>query len=348
MAFLTSRQRKILDMSLDFRDRLEDVAKVKFSEFLQHPKWGETNFEALVDDFEKRLRPIIDLLLRSDLTIFNEAELTQLSEYFHSILNSLENISSFSIGKDGAIPRRQELIVKASENIRSFETLVGKYAYQLSLHEDVSKKYSDEMESIIQQMKISLLDSIASRETAEEVKKEIDAVLTSVRKAAPEVGVSAQAEIFQKQSRKYFISSLAWLAATTISTAASICVAWHFYLHPQYLMGDLSLAIQVVVVKIMIITMLVSTTVWCGKNYRALAHETSVNRHRSNSLSTFRTFVEATSEADIRNAVLLEATKTIFSHAASGYLDKGDSSGADTRILEVVRAASSVSRSHTG
>lgn len=74
----------------------------------------------------------------------------------------------------------------------------------------------------------------------------------------------------------------------------------------------------------------------CLKNYRANKHLQVVNSHRSLALLTFQTFVEAASgNEDVKNAVLLETTRSIFAPGATGY-DSNTPDGPDTRLIEIL------------
>jgi len=94
-----------------------------------------------------------------------------------------------------------------------------------------------------------------------------------------------------------------------------------------------------------VLLVLLTATVWCGRIYKALKHQITVNRHRANSLKTFQAFVKAASDDATRNAVLLETTRSIFTNSPSGYLEGSDSaSDTNTKVLEIVKGASHVQR----
>ena len=69
------------------------------------------------------------------------------------------------------------------------------------------------------------------------------------------------------------------------------------------------------------------------------------NKNKQNALSTFETFVKATSNEEIRNAVLLQTTKAIFSNPQSGYLKEDGSNDEPTQIIEIVKDMSKVIKS---
>jgi hypothetical protein len=70
-------------------------------------------------------------------------------------------------------------------------------------------------------------------------------------------------------------------------------------------------------------------------------HQSVINRHRANALKTFQAFVKASNDEKIRDAVLLETTRSIFSISPSGYIDaKADHTDNPTTVLEFVRDSS--------
>jgi hypothetical protein len=81
------------------------------------------------------------------------------------------------------------------------------------------------------------------------------------------------------------------------------------------------------------------------KNFSAMSHNRIINQHRAAALSTFQTFVTGTADAQIKSAILLQASQAIFSHQASGYL-KGESDTPQvTPIQEIFKSAT---RKETG
>lgn len=65
-----------------------------------------------------------------------------------------------------------------------------------------------------------------------------------------------------------------------------------------------------------------------------------MNRHRAIALGTFETFVAGTSDDVTKNAILMEATRSIFAPVQTGYV-AGDDDNSIGRVVEVVELASS-------
>jgi hypothetical protein len=83
--------------------------------------------------------------------------------------------------------------------------------------------------------------------------------------------------------------------------------------------------------------MLVTASVWCGKNYRILQHLATLNKHRSLSIRTLQAFVAAASDEQTKNAVLLEANRAVFSSGGTGYLDGSSDKESPITIIELAK-----------
>jgi len=95
--------------------------------------------------------------------------------------------------------------------------------------------------------------------------------------------------------------------------------------------------VQLAIAKIVVFGALYFALVWAGRVYRAESFNLVVNQHRQNALSTFETFVKATSDEHTKNAVLLHATQSIFSHQPSGFTQHYQDATPSPQVLEIVR-----------
>jgi DNA phosphorothioation-dependent restriction protein DptG len=76
---------------------------------------------------------------------------------------------------------------------------------------------------------------------------------------------------------------------------------------------------------------------WSARNYRTNKHNEILNRHRNNALKTFETFVLACRDDATRDAVLLEATKSIFDAQTSGYLTGEPEKVPSGTVIEILK-----------
>ena len=76
-----------------------------------------------------------------------------------------------------------------------------------------------------------------------------------------------------------------------------------------------------IISRVVLMSLLSFALVWMARNYRASRHNAVVNRHRENDLKTFRAFVEGPQDdPQVRNAILLQASQSIFAPQTSGYI----------------------------
>jgi CTP synthase (UTP-ammonia lyase) len=96
-------------------------------------------------------------------------------------------------------------------------------------------------------------------------------------------------------------------------------------------------SVQLAITKVVILSTIFTAAVACSRIYRAHRHNYVVNQHRRNALNTFQAFVNAPeADAQTKNAVLLEATKCIFSQQPTGYISSEQDSQ-PSQVLEIVR-----------
>ncbi|WP_421863776.1 hypothetical protein [Parvibaculum sp.] len=328
----------------EFKESIQPLLDIDTEAFLQQPRWGSVTFNQLADDFDVRLKSILTLLRQSDLSFLSLDELTDLRNRVSPIKSLLDEISDFRIEDGDPGGRRDQILNRMRDQIRDFEKFVNHFSTPLLIQILSSDENKTRFESLISGIELGRSRIFETLSEVIDTKADIERILGEIRAAAAEAGGEKHSGIFDTESRSLRRWSYAWLVATGAAIFSTGYSAIYFYHNPIYVWSDMTMALQVVTAKILLLGLLISTSVWCGRNYRALAHEASVNRHRANALSTFRTFVSSTEDPDVKNAVLLETTRSIFSQAPSGYLDKHDNSGSDTRITEVVRSLNSVAR----
>jgi hypothetical protein len=183
-------------------------------------------------------------------------------------------------------------------------------------------------------------------EKGQAIVADTESTLEQVRKAAAEVGVAQHAIHFQNEASSHLKLSKLWLAATLILALLTLGYGafnvWYYSTHILTLSS--SQAIQLGISKLVIFAVLYFGVVWSGKIYKAQQHNYVVNRHRQNALSTFETFVKAASEDQTKNAVLIQATQSIFSPQISGFTTQESEPATSPRILEIIRSVVGASK----
>jgi hypothetical protein len=179
----------------------------------------------------------------------------------------------------------------------------------------------------------------------------VDAALESIRSAAAEAGVSQNSVHFRNEASDHLTSSKNWLIAIATLSLLLVCfslwgtklLGW-IGLEDPGSSGDIILQIRFYLQKTVIIFVLIFALILATKNYNSARHNYVVNKHRSNSLSSFQAFVASASDEQTKNAVLLQATQSIFSHQPSGYIKTDGENSSQGTVIEVMRSLGSVNR----
>jgi hypothetical protein len=178
---------------------------------------------------------------------------------------------------------------------------------------------------------------------AQETLREMESLSTKAKEAAAIVGVGQHASYFNDEVSDHRKASSYWLVLTGLlaaiaagyslwsfhqiaGTPAEGAVAW--WPHLTYLTS-----------RLIVLSVIFFGMGWAARNYRAHKHNEIVNRHRQNALRTFETFARAADDKATKDAVLLEATKSIFGAQSSGYLSGEAEKVPSGTVIEVLGKA---------
>ncbi|WP_144234155.1 hypothetical protein [Oceanidesulfovibrio marinus] len=165
--------------------------------------------------------------------------------------------------------------------------------------------------------------------------KEINSLLAISKDIAIKAGIANHSDDFMEESKANKKNSRSWLIASSMFALASLSFLLYLYFCESQVPTSYLDLLQHSILRVLILSTLLSATFWCAKNYRALINLHHLNKHRANALLTFQAFIKATSDEATKNAVLLETTRSIFAVAPSGFLDgNAGASQSDINILQ--------------
>jgi len=169
-------------------------------------------------------------------------------------------------------------------------------------------------------------------------KKEIDDIIMKAREASAGAGAAVFTQDFDKEASKLSKNANKWLIATAVLGSITLVIAALTWFWTQTGL-DTGQIWQKVASKFIVLSILLTATLWCGKIYKALMHQSAINRHRALSLQTFQAFSSAASDVQTKDAVLLETTHSIFSQGVTGYVDSASAvADSDARVIEIVKS----------
>jgi hypothetical protein len=266
------------------------------------------------------------------------SRLNQLADISQSVWNQFQAIKSFSVEQNPANPtgRRDQLLNELRDAWDNYYAVVTpQIAYSKGRATDYSALEREARGTL------SLMKDLTTSLTTEKDKgiAEIQGALERVRRAAAEAGVAQHAIHFSQESQRYQREAWWWLAASVLFAGGT--VAYALIGLSAHLVGlgetaTVARVVQAVIPRIIVISILSFGLVWAARNYSASRHNLVVNRHRQNALSTFETFVKAAGDAQTKDAVLIQATQSIFSAQPSGFI-RNDPEPGSNQIVEIVR-----------
>ena len=174
----------------------------------------------------------------------------------------------------------------------------------------------------------------------DEQKDEASNILAEVRKVAAEQGVSQQATYFKEQADDHKEEAASWRKYTiwmAIVVGVFGIIAMFSHIIPGLSSDKLAVSIQIIAGKILVFFVLSYMLSFCAKNYLSSRHNEVVNRHRQNSLMTYKALVDAGGTSEARDVVLNHAAGSIYNLHDSGFskssAQKGSSSSTIVSML---------------
>jgi hypothetical protein len=223
----------------------------------------------------------------------------------------------------------------ANEQKKKIEELNTEIEIAKSLSNELITRKAKFVEEIDEQKNLVIQDFDKVKDS---FVKQVDGLKETVNLKTQEVGIGKFSAIFKEESESYRKSANSWMRNTVLIMIALVGGVVLLFFFVEVDDGKTFQIVQYSVTKILIISSGFYSLSICMKNYRAHKHNEVLNRHRHNALTTFETFTKSTDDPQTKNAVLLEATRSIFSNQNTGYnnVDVSDSE-ITNKIIEYVK-----------
>lgn len=290
----------------------------------------------------------IEEALRGIRGIYERLNLLQIEILPLEVLSSIRSVTG---GVGGTLTRIKEFTPEKPEYQSRPREIVDQFKREVEQQYRESFKILAPIVSFLEVQSIGLSESAqkskkilkdlsGTLEAAQKNGVEVEKALENARRATGEIGIREYARNFKLQSDEHKRMSLFWFFSTALLSVGTLLYAIH-ELHaytnsPFDLTGNQ--AVQVAISRVVVFGILYFGILWSSKTYRAHRHNYVVNKHRQNALDTFEAFVSASKEdPETKNAILLEATKCIFSHQLSGYLTSEPDPSPSQQFVEIFR-----------
>lgn len=329
---------------IGFLEIIKEITSVSVDSLLERSEWGSINFNDAQMDIN-RFYSLCNHFKVLPLEQLPSDVVTQLKAEIEPARQTLLNIHNFTLTQSNPTGVQAQYVATIKQQVDTFYKTAHVYVPYLAYQKGEIQKNIKELTSSVDAAK-SLLNK--SQSDTESKSSEIDKIIQAAREASASVGVAHFTADFVAESTAMEKQANVWLIATIFLAIVSFGFAIFFLVNKPDV-STVAMAIQYISSKILILILLITGTLWCGNLYKAAKHQAAANRFKGNSLKTFQAFVNATDDNAIKDAVLVETTRAIFSESATGYINS-DNSSADksTKIVEVIKhgaqAASAVAK----
>ncbi len=164
-----------------------------------------------------------------------------------------------------------------------------------------------------------------------------NAAATAAQSAAGRTGVTEYSRVFEEEAAHHAKHAKWWLLGGVGFLIVLLAAITGIIMIPVGDEIDDPQVVQWILLKALAVSLGSYLVFQAFRMYRSAQHLSVTNRHRDRALRTFETFATAATEGATRDAVLVEATRTIFAPGVTGLVDQGDSAPPPAALLEVFR-----------
>lgn len=314
------------------KEHLDKIKDFRINSLISNPSWGNANLESH-EDYIKLIFNILEKIRQIDYDQVMYEDLIIINKNVESIANLFQQIWALQSKNPNFHDLRNTIISDLSIIVNNLKALASSIFSYVGNNND----YLD----TIQNANNLINDAKEIQQQALNESSAYSAELKKIVKAAQQTtlkkGTHVFSEDFKNASEDAKKASIWWLVAAGIFATITLCVAIYMWQRPAE--GDLNIIIQKLGTKIIILSILLSATFWCGKIYKTLRHQYSTNKHRYMSIRTITAFRESVNDPNISDALTYEAARSVFRINSTGYIDENGSSSdsGDLKILEIAK-----------
>lgn len=313
---------------------IEKILEYQDKSLVSRPEWGSISFAKAEKDFD-RIFSVLGYLKVLPLEYLTDTSVKDIGDKISQLEEPFKNINAFNIEAGGTPQSRDGFVTAIHRGADNFFASSAPWLPFLAYQKGDVTKNIDALSASVQEAR-TMVD--AAKKGIEAKVAEINDIIVKAKEASASAGAAVFTHDFKKEAEERAGQARPWLYATGAFGTATVLLAILTWFWTQGGL-DAGQIIQKVASKVVALSVLVTGTLWCGKIYKALMHQSTVNKHRALSLQTFQAFSAAASDNQTKDAVLMETTRAIFANTATGYISpEAESNETESRIIEIAKS----------
>lgn len=319
---LSEQEKKVYEA----RSSLVRVQDFNPSDLVQKDRLGQSSFEEAVGPAAKVVE-LFRQLPESTLSLLPPNELQTVKSQSDSVYQLFQQILEFDIDAGDVKNRQTQSIEKLKSAYQShFTQIFPLISYSIARTVDFNRLEEQGRAAVqsVRDQTESLMAEIARQQS------EAARILDDVRKTAAERGISQEAFYFKGEADNHATEATVWRKWTIImSVAVGLYGVSTLFIHkiPFLSPANTYETVQLMAGKLIVFFVLVYMLSICAKNFLSNRHNEIVNRHRQNSLMTYKSLVDAGGTSEARDVILNHAASSVYHLHDTGFTKSVDGGG---------------------
>lgn len=322
------------DLHVKLREGISRLNELFQKDLITRSDWGAISFIDAKPHIDK-VKQIVNYLLTLPTENLPDQVCSSIVAAINPLESVLKQIDAFSISVGTPADASKAIMNSIKNQADTFYSTTSQWIpYLAYLKGDISTNIENLLSSVEKGRSIAL-----SAEAEAKLKQdELNKIISAAREASASAGAAVFTKEFEDEHLKYSNESEKWLKAGIICLMVTIFVAIIFwYVASKNVPENNFQMLQILVSKLIILSMLIYGSTWCGKNYRIFQHLSTLNKHRSLSIRTLQAFIAAATDEQTKNSVLIEANRAVFSSGGTGFLEANSEKESPLTIVEMVK-----------
>ena len=311
----------------NLKKELQRILNLDQSKLIRRREWGEFHFEEIQSNIERTYR-LAQQLINLPLERLLEKTIDNINALTRQVADSFEQLDRFRLEFAGNSTKSYHVRSIQQSTNPFFETSAPWVPYLAYQRGDIDQN----IEKITRSAKEVEKTVTAAKKGASEMEE----IIAKAREASAKAGAAVFTKDFENVAGKMEKSAKIWLRGTIGAAFVTVVVALGMWFWTESGL-DQGQIFQKIGTKMVILAVLLTGTIWCGRNYRALKHLATINNHRAISIRTLQAFSSAAAQTQTKDAVLMEATRAVFGNVPTGFIGQQTSSDSDLKVIEVAR-----------
>jgi len=286
---------------------------------------------AIVESIENLPNEYIDALF-AYINQYNDAG-TELINYNPENADSFQRKQNFI----NAVERLYKIMITGVDPNGQYSTVIMPFLY---LYTILKQRQIDNLSS-------ALDDAENNKKIFIKLKENADTLLSSLQDKAKEVSLYDYSNVFSKQSKSHsnwdwreMGAGQYWLILTLMLTICfGIFVSNINSIYPIETNVNVTIITIEYLTRVLIVSFSIFLISFCAKQFNIQQHLSVVNKHRENTLNSYKLFIDSLGDNDteIKPALMMEVAKAIYESGQTGYLGSNDKSDGSLSMVEMTK-----------